>query len=121
MGKDYKRFAKLDALHGYYQIPLAPESQKLTVFVMPQGRFYYLVAPMGINPSGDWRCRKSDRAVAGFPRVLKLVDDILVHAPSLVELRGGYEVSCSAAAPMTSSSARRCLRSAATSILRVTT
>ncbi len=35
VGKDSKWFAKLDALHGYYQIPLAPESQKLTAFLLP--------------------------------------------------------------------------------------
>ena len=78
----------MDALHGYYKIPLAPESLKLTVFLLPQGRFYYRAAPMGFNPSGDWWCRKSDEAIAGFPGVLKLVEDILVHAPSLVELWG---------------------------------
>ncbi len=43
---------------------------------------------MSLNPSGDRWCRKSDEAIAGLPGVLKLVDDILVHAPSLVELRG---------------------------------
>ncbi len=42
---------KLDALHGYYQIPLVPESQKLTTFLLAQGRFYYKVAPMSLNPS----------------------------------------------------------------------
>ena len=88
MGKDSKWFAKLDALHGYYQIPLALESQKLTAFLLPQGRFYYRVAPMGLNPSGDWWGLKSDEAIAGLSGMLKLVDDILVHAPSLVELRG---------------------------------
>ncbi len=88
VGKDSKWFAKLDALHSNYQIRLAPESQKLTAFLLPQGRFYYRVAPMGLNPSGDWWFRKSDEAIAGLPGVLKLVDDILVHAPSLVELRG---------------------------------
>ena len=88
LGKDSKWLAKLHALHGYYQIPLAPESQKLTVFLLPQGRFCYRVAPMGLNPSGDWWCRKSEEAIAGLPRVLKLMDDILVHAPLLDELRG---------------------------------
>ncbi len=60
----------------------------MTAFHLPQGRFYYMVAPMGLNPSGDWWCRKSDEAIAGLPGFLKLVDDILVHATSLVELRG---------------------------------
>ena len=86
--KNSKWFVKLDALHGYYQIPLAPESQKLTAFLLSQGRFYYRVAQMGLNPSGDWWCCKSEEAIAGLPGVLKLVDVILVHAPSLVELRG---------------------------------
>ncbi len=86
--EDSKWFTKLDALHGYCQIPLAPESQKLTAFLLLQRRYYYRAAPMGLNPSGDWWCRKSDEAIAGLPRVLKLVDNILVHAPSLVELRG---------------------------------
>ena len=88
MGKDSKWFTKLDGLHGYYQIPLAPESQKLTAFFLPQGRFYYRVAPMGLNPSGNWWCHKSDEAIAGLLRVLKLMDNILLHAPSLAELNG---------------------------------
>ncbi len=86
--KDSRWFAKLDALHGYYQIPLAPECQKLTAFLLPQGRFYYKVALMGLNPSGDLWCCKCDEPVVGPPGVLKLVYDILIHSPSLVELRG---------------------------------
>ncbi len=74
VGKDSKWFAKLDALHGYYQIPLVPESQKLTAFLLSQGRFSYLVALMGLNPSGDWWCRKSDKAIAGLFGVRRLVD-----------------------------------------------
>ncbi len=88
VGKDSKWFAKLDALHGYYQIPLALESQKLTAFLLPQGWFYYRVAPIGINPSGDLWCHKRDEATFCLPGVLKLVDNILGHAILLVELRG---------------------------------
>jgi hypothetical protein len=75
-----KWFAKLDALHGYFQIPLDKESQMLTAFLLPQGRFFYKVAPMGLNPSGDWWCSKSDEALVGLEGVTKLVDDILVQA-----------------------------------------
>jgi len=77
-----KWFAKLDALQGYFQIPLDEESQKLTAFLLPQGRFFYRVAPMGLNPSGDWWCKRSDEALVGLEGVVKLVDDILVQAPS---------------------------------------
>jgi hypothetical protein len=81
-----KWFAKLDALHGYFQIPLDKESQLLTAFLLPQGRFFYKVAPMGLNPSGDWWCQKSDEALVGLEGVTKMVDDILVQAETREEL-----------------------------------
>ena len=81
-----KWFAKLDALHGYFQLPIDKESQLLTAFLLPQGKFYYKVAPMGLSPSGDWWCQRSDEALAGLPGVLKLVDDILVQAATKEEL-----------------------------------
>ena len=81
-----KWFAKLDALHGYFQIPLDEESQLLTAFLLPQGRFYYKVAPMGLNPSGDWWCQKSDEALSGLQGVVKMVDDVLVQADTKEEL-----------------------------------
>ena len=43
-----KYFTVLDALKGYYQCPLDEESQKLTTFITPFGRFKYLRAPYGI-------------------------------------------------------------------------
>ena len=40
-------FAKLDATHGYFQIPLSEEASQLTTFLLPSGRYRYLRAPMG--------------------------------------------------------------------------
>ena len=37
---------------------------------------------MGLSCSSDEWCRRSDEALAGLPGVLKLVDDILVQAPT---------------------------------------
>ncbi|TRY75148.1 hypothetical protein TCAL_09953, partial [Tigriopus californicus] len=45
-------------------------------------RFHYNRAPMGLNASSDKRCHRSDVAIKGLPGVLKLVDDILVQAPT---------------------------------------
>ena len=78
---DSKYFIKLDAVHGYFQIPLTEESSKLTTFLLPQGRFRYLVAPMGCSASSDEWCRRSDIAIQGVPGTQKLVDDILISAP----------------------------------------
>ena len=58
----------------------------LTAFLLPWGRYVYTVAPMGLNPSGDWWCKKSDEALVGLEGVTKLVDDILVQAADEDEL-----------------------------------
>ena len=49
-------FAKLDATHGYFQIPLDEEASKLTTFILPSGRYRYLRAPMGLSYilGGGW-------------------------------------------------------------------
>ncbi len=80
-------FAKLDAVSGYFQIPLDEESSFLTTFLTPWGRYRYLRAPMGLSASSDEWCYRSDRALEGLPGVLKLVDDVLVQAPDEEILR----------------------------------
>ncbi len=42
-----KHFTVFDALKGYHQCPLDEESQMLTIFITPFGRFKYLRAPQG--------------------------------------------------------------------------
>ena len=79
-------FAKLDATHGYFQIPLDEEASQLTTFILPSGRFRYLRAPMGLSSSSDEWCRHSDRVVEGFPWCRKIVDDILIWATTPSEL-----------------------------------
>jgi hypothetical protein len=44
-----KIFTKIDARKGYHQCPLDEESQLLTTFITPFGRFKYLRAPYGIS------------------------------------------------------------------------
>ena len=82
LDSDSKWFVKLDATHGYFQIPLTEESSKLTTFLLPSGKYRYLCAPMGCSASSDEWCRRSDIAIAGVPSTQKLVDDILISAPT---------------------------------------
>ena len=42
-------FSTLDAVGGFYQIPLSPESMALTTFITPFGRFCFTRIPMGIS------------------------------------------------------------------------
>lgn len=81
-----KFFCKLDAVQGYFQIPLDEESSKLTTFLIPSGRYRYLRAPMGLSASSDEWCSRSDAALSGLQGVKKLVDDILIMASSEEEL-----------------------------------
>jgi hypothetical protein len=82
-----KVFAKLDATSGYFQIPLDEESSRLTTFLLPSGRYRYTRAPMGLSSSSDEFCQRSDAAVRDLPGVIKIVDDILVQASSVAELK----------------------------------
>ena len=80
-------FAKLDATQGYHQVPLDYDSSKMTTFLLPYGRFRFLRAPMGLSCSSDEFCRRSDEVVRDLPGVRKLVDDILVQAPTMEALK----------------------------------
>ena len=78
-----KYFAALDCTAGYHQIQLDRESQKLTTFLLPCGKYSFKRAPMGLNASSDEWCRRSDEALHGVKGMIKLVDDIIVFAPTL--------------------------------------
>ena len=51
-----KFFAKMDAVHGYFQLALDDDSSYLTTFLLPSGRYRYLRAPMGLSASSDEWC-----------------------------------------------------------------
>ena len=73
-----KFFSTLDALYGYWQIPLAEEDQHLTTFTTPHGRFRFCRGPMGFVATGDEFCRRGDAALSGVQQCVKVVDDILL-------------------------------------------
>ena len=76
-------FAKLDAVHGYFQVEIDPEHSYYTTFLLPSGRYRYKRAPMGLAPSGDVWCQRSDAIIEGMKNAEKLVDDILIWHDTL--------------------------------------
>ena len=48
-----KFFCKLDTVHGYFQLALDEQFNKLTTFLIQKGRFWYLRVPMGLKVSSD--------------------------------------------------------------------
>ena len=61
-----KIFTKIDARKGYHQCPLDKESQILTTFITPFGRFKYLRAPYGISSISEHYNRRMDEALNGL-------------------------------------------------------
>ena len=76
-------FATMDACSGYHHIPLDEPSSLLTTFIIPQGCFRFLCAPMGLSSSGDEWCHRSDETIENIENVRKLVDDYFVEAKDI--------------------------------------
>ena len=73
-----KVFSKLDCHKGFHQIPLHPDSQELTTFITPFGRFCYERLPFGINSGPEVFHREMTRVLDGIPGVIVDIDDVLV-------------------------------------------
>ena len=80
-------FLKMDAVHGYFQLALSEESLLLTTFLLHQGKFKYLRAPIGLNTSSNEWCCHSDRMVTGLPWAKNIVNNTIIWAPTLEELQ----------------------------------
>ena len=74
-----KIFSKLDANCGYWQMRLHPDSQKLTAFITPFGRFFCRRLPFGISSAPEVFQREMQKALVGVENVICQMDDILIH------------------------------------------
>ena len=73
----------LDAVEGYHAVSLDEESQHLTTFITPLGRYMYLRMPQGYLASGDAYTRRYDEIIKDVPRKVKIVDDSLLYDQSI--------------------------------------
>ncbi len=71
-------FSKLDAKSGYWSIKLNEESQKLTTFQTPFGRFCFQRLPFGLCVSQDIFQREMDRILEKCEGVCGIADDVAV-------------------------------------------
>jgi hypothetical protein len=65
LSTDSSRALSFDALKGYHQCPLDEESQRLTAFITPFGRFKYLRAPYGVSLISEHHNRRMDELSVG--------------------------------------------------------
>ena len=73
-----KVFTKLDALKGYHQCLLDEESQLLTTFITPFGRYKFLHAPYGLSSISEHYNRRMDEAFEGLSGYHRIVDDVVI-------------------------------------------
>lgn len=72
-------FSKLDLRQSYLQVPLHPDSRKLTAFVTHMGVFQYTYMPFGLSSAPSCFQKIMATIFAGIPGVVMYLDDIVVH------------------------------------------
>jgi transposase InsO family protein len=78
-------FSKLDARHGYWQLPLDEESQELTTFNTPFGRYCYTRTPFGIKSAQEVFQKRICQHFDDLRGVETDIDDILVWGETMEE------------------------------------
>ena len=84
-------FTKLDANRDYWQKPLDEESQLLTTFNTPLGRFCYEVTPFGIKSAHEGFQKRMSPHFGDLEGVETDIDDIIVHADT--EMKHGCRLN----------------------------
>ena len=80
-----KRFSKLDANSGYWQMKLEKESQELTTFITPFGRYMCKRLPFGISSAPEVFQREMQKVLVDTVGVVCQMDDILVYGETQEE------------------------------------
>ena len=78
-------FSKLDAECGFHQIPLSEDSQKLTTFITPFGRYCYTRLPFGITSAPEIFQRRMSEVLAGQEGADAIIDDVLIYGKTVAE------------------------------------
>ena len=80
-----KFFTIVDALKGYWHIPLDEESSYLTTFSTPFGRYCFTRLPFGLVVSQDVFQKQLDTPFEGLDGVTGFADDTFVYGSPEVE------------------------------------
>ncbi|XP_060075036.1 uncharacterized protein LOC132554744 [Ylistrum balloti] len=73
-----KYLSTMDLAKGYWQIPLAEESQEKSAFVTEFGQFKFHVMPFGMKTAPATFARMMDKMLRGLSNVVAYFDDIVV-------------------------------------------
>ena len=85
MLKDAKVFTVCDANKGFFQVPLAEESKKLTAMLTPEGVYIHNVLAMGLSLASDVFEMIIKDMIKGLPGVVNIADDLLIFGSNIEE------------------------------------
>ena len=71
-----KIFSKLNANSGFWEVPLAKNSQHLTTFLTPFERFCFNKMPFGISSAPEYHQKCMNKILDGLPGAVYLIDNI---------------------------------------------
>ena len=80
-----KFFSKLDTKNGYWSVKLDRESQLLTTFNSPFGRYCFQRMPFGQVMSQDVFQQRMDMIIGKCTGALALIDDVIIHGKTKEE------------------------------------
>jgi len=80
LGDECVYMSKVDANAGYWKLPLDEESQLLTTFITPIGRFCCTTGPFGLSSMQEIFNKRMDTIIEGLEGVAKSTDDFLIYA-----------------------------------------
>lgn len=75
----------MDALTGFWQIPLDPNSQKFTTLITPMGSFCFKRLPFGITSAPEIFQRLMSTLLQGLEGTVVVMDNILVFGSNKEE------------------------------------
>ena len=78
-------FTRLDANSGFCQISLDSESQLLTTFITPYGRFCFHRLCFGISSAPEIFQSTMNKILEGVPGAICHMDDVFIHGTTMEE------------------------------------
>ena len=85
MLRDAKIFTVCDANKGFFQVPLAEESKKLTAMLTPEGVYIHNVLAMGLSLASDVFEMIIKDMIKGLSGVINIADDLLIFGSTIEE------------------------------------
>lgn len=82
-----KYFSKLDLSNAFHHLELSEESRDVTTFLAENGMYRFTRLMFGVNCAPEIFQREMVRLLAGVENVIVYIDDVLIFAETLNELR----------------------------------